>query len=300
MLLLACYLFAPQFVLLAHVINLGCCLSSHAQLLRARCACSKAKRPVPNFLAPPPHAPLRHARPPPMPRCPPPRSCISTAALLVPTRPPYALLPRRAAPRTAKKVNAESKGNCFLPWQYIDLSDYYSTNTYYVKEAQSTTNQITFTIVYVYSSVVYKLLLSRQQPLTSSSKQFCLLQKTNDHTAFVPAALTGADCCRRRRRRCRRRRRHGCCYSLATRFRTRSMARTFSTEHTNDSRLFWQRLQRVVVRARPAQHCRSVARRGAQWLEGLLKWNQVLKRLFFRIVTQYVTCACSCLTYNYR
>ena len=145
-------------------------------------------------------------------------------------------------------------------------------------------DQITFTIVYVYSSVVYKLLLSRQRPLTSSSKQFCLLQKTNDHTAFVPAALTGADCCRHRRlRRChprhrRRHRRRRCCYSLATRFRTRSMARTFSTEHTNDSRLFWQRLQRVVVRVRPAQYWRSAAwrrRGGTQWLdlEGLLKWN---------------------------
>ena len=165
-----------------------------------------------------------------------------------------------AAPRTAKKVNAESKGNCFLPWQYIDLSEYYyyhSTNTYYVKEAWPTMYQITFTIVYVYSSVVYISCFSQgnMQPLTSSSKQFCLLQKTNDHTAFVPAALTGADCCRRRHRRRR------CCYSLATRFRTRSMARTFSTEHTNDSRLFWQRLQRVVVRVRPAQHCRSAARR---------------------------------------
>ena len=195
MLLLACYLFAPQFVLLAHVINLGCCLSSHAQLLRARCACSKAKRPVPNFLAPPPpHAPLRHARPPSMP--PRPTSaqlyqhsgaaCAYQATL-------HALLPRRALPRKLmlnQKVIAFFHGN---------ISTYQTTTTtilpyilckrslvYYYQD------QITFTIVYVYSSVVYISCFSQgnMQPLTSSSKQFCLLQKTNDHTAFVPAACS--------------------------------------------------------------------------------------------------------------
>ena len=121
-------------------------------------------------------------------RAPPPRSCISTATLLVPTRPPCALLPRRALPRKLmlnQKVIAFFHGN---------ISTYQTTTTIvpYIlcKRSQTNTNQITFTIVYVYSSVVYKLLLSRQRPLTSSSKQFCLLQKTNDHTAFVPAACS--------------------------------------------------------------------------------------------------------------
>ena len=149
MLLLACYLFAPQFVLLAHVINLGCCLSSHAQLLRARCACSKAKRPVPNFLAPPPHAPLRHARPPPMPPRP------TSAQLYQYSGAACALLPRRALPRKLmlnQKVIAFFHGN---------ISTYHTTTTTIVpyilckRSLANTTNQITFTIVYVYSSVVY-------------------------------------------------------------------------------------------------------------------------------------------------
>ena len=191
MLLLACYLFAPQFVLLAHVINLGCCLSSHAQLLRARCACSKAKRPVPNFLAPPPpHAPLRHARPPPNAAAPHLHPAVLAQWRCLCLLGHLATAPRRVLPRKLmlnQKVIAFFHGN---------ISTYQTTTTtivpyiYYVKEAQSNTNQITFTIVYVYSSVVYKLLLSRQRPLTSSSKQFCLLQKTNDHTAFVPAACS--------------------------------------------------------------------------------------------------------------
>ena len=159
-------------------------------MLRARCACSKAKRPVPNFLAPPPpHAPLRHARPPPNAAAPHLHPAVLAQRRCLCLLGHLATAPRRALPRKLmlnQKVIAFFHGN---------ISTYHTTTTIvpYIlckRSLANTTNQITFTIVYVYSSVVYKLLLSRQRPLTSSSKQFCLLQKTNDHTAFVPAACS--------------------------------------------------------------------------------------------------------------